>query len=65
MNKIGLFNWHIFLKEFHEFRLVSSKNPTKGLRKGKDEVTTSVVDVKVFYTITPEIFCFIFGSPDA
>jgi hypothetical protein len=32
---------------------------------GDNEVTTSVVDVKVFYTITPEISSLIIGSPEA
>ena len=64
MNIIGLLSWFILLKESHEFLLNSLKTGTNILKTGDSEGITSVVDVKVFYTITPEIFYLMDGSPD-
>jgi hypothetical protein len=64
INKIGLLNWFILLSEFHEFLFINLKNGTKTFNTGKSEATTSVVDVNVFYTMTPAMFSLILVNPE-
>lgn len=58
MKNIGHLTLLILLREFQGFLFMHLKIGKKGLNKGRWNGKTSLVEVKVFSKIKPEISCF-------
>lgn len=66
MNKIGAFTLFIIIKEFHSLKFINPINAINGLNALLiSDLRTSVVEVNVFYKISPAILSLLISVPAA